>query len=416
MKAKSSLVLALVAGAACSTMANDDLRIMTKVRPAPAARHVSLDIATGEYTMGAKRLGALVWDAYSVYTGYYTIQEGSAFATSGCGTLQFNHWVNGGDLPPTTIDGFQVGYYAPGASYVFASSQAIVSSGQVLVYDWWNQMSERRDTCDNDAIPPTSAMGIGLINFPGGATYAWILTVDLEGTTIPFCLQGSDEDCAIDSDSDKDGVLTGYELAGDAHDWGWGITWFLNPQTQGGGVGPLITDAGPSYPPFDILPGSEAPGALDRWSVYANRDGVEDGSADCGFDYFFGGDETGAIWADFWMGLYGVDGCGECPDGDCDNDGICDSDEVDCNADGIPDDCQVLQDCNEDGEADECDPLHCPADLAAPHPTLNVFDFLAFQTLFSNQDPCADLAPPFGNWNVFDFLAFQTEFSNGCPT
>jgi len=45
---------------------------------------------------------------------------------------------------------------------------------------------------------------------------------------------------------------------------------------------------------------------------------------------------------------------------------------------------------------------------------LNVFDFLLFQTAFSNQDPQADLAPPFGVFNVFDFLAFQSAFGNGC--
>ena len=45
---------------------------------------------------------------------------------------------------------------------------------------------------------------------------------------------------------------------------------------------------------------------------------------------------------------------------------------------------------------------------------LNVFDFLAFQTAFSEEDESADHAPPFGVFNVFDFLAFQTAFGNGC--
>ena len=45
---------------------------------------------------------------------------------------------------------------------------------------------------------------------------------------------------------------------------------------------------------------------------------------------------------------------------------------------------------------------------------LNVFDFLAFQTAFSEEDPAADLAAPFGVFNVFDFLAFQTAFGMGC--
>jgi len=45
---------------------------------------------------------------------------------------------------------------------------------------------------------------------------------------------------------------------------------------------------------------------------------------------------------------------------------------------------------------------------------LNPFDFLAFQTAFSNEDPAADLAPPFGEFDVFDFLAFQSAFGSGC--
>jgi hypothetical protein len=94
------------------------------------------------------------------------------------------------------------------------------------------------------------------------------------------------------------------------------------------------------------------------------------------------------------IALTDVGGCD-----DCDGDGICDEDELDC---------------NQDGEVDDCDPNHCAADVAAPFGILNVFDFLGYQTMFSNLDPCADLAAPFGTWNVFDFLAYQTAFGNGC--
>lgn len=90
---------------------------------------------------------------------------------------------------------------------------------------------------------------------------------------------------------------------------------------------------------------------------------------------------------------------GQACQGDCDSDGICDADELDCNANGTP---------------DECDPNHCPADIAAPFGILNVFDFLGFQSAFSNTDPCSDLAAPFGVFNVFDFLSFQTAFGQGC--
>lgn len=82
---------------------------------------------------------------------------------------------------------------------------------------------------------------------------------------------------------------------------------------------------------------------------------------------------------------------------DCDGDGTCDEDEADCDANGIP---------------DECDPNFCPAD-ADGNGNLNLFDFLAFQTAFGNEDPCADMDGS-GTLNLFDFLAFQTAFGNEC--
>lgn len=54
--------------------------------------------------------------------------------------------------------------------------------------------------------------------------------------------------------------------------------------------------------------------------------------------------------------------CKEAPCDDCDNDGICDFDEVDvvgptgCAPDGIPDDCQFIPDCDNDNIPDPCDP------------------------------------------------------------
>jgi len=54
----------------------------------------------------------------------------------------------------------------------------------------------------------------------------------------------------------------------------------------------------------------------------------------------------------------------------------------------------------------------CAADFDG-NGLLNIFDFLAFQTAFSNQDPAADFDDN-GLFNVFDFLAFQTAFGTGC--
>ncbi|MGD1915149.1 MAG: GC-type dockerin domain-anchored protein [Phycisphaerales bacterium] len=44
---------------------------------------------------------------------------------------------------------------------------------------------------------------------------------------------------------------------------------------------------------------------------------------------------------------------------------------------------------------------------------LTLFDFLAFQTLFSDGDLAADFDGD-GSLTIFDFLEFQTQFSDGC--
>lgn len=55
----------------------------------------------------------------------------------------------------------------------------------------------------------------------------------------------------------------------------------------------------------------------------------------------------------------------------------------------------------------------CRADLDGDG-ELTLFDFLAFQNLFSLGDPRADFDGD-GDLTLFDFLAFQNEFAIGCP-
>lgn len=52
-----------------------------------------------------------------------------------------------------------------------------------------------------------------------------------------------------------------------------------------------------------------------------------------------------------------------CPPGDCDGDGILDEQEVDCDTNGIPDDCEPSQDCDSNGIPDRCDLLAGAIDL-----------------------------------------------------
>jgi len=96
----------------------------------------------------------------------------------------------------------------------------------------------------------------------------------------------------------------------------------------------------------------------------------------------------------------------------------CPGDE-DCNANGIPDGCDILEgvsaDDNSNGIPDECE--SCPADLAgdggAPDGTVNVFDLLALLSGWSGDGPGADLAEPEGVVDVFDLLALLSQWG-GC--
>ena len=60
-------------------------------------------------------------------------------------------------------------------------------------------------------------------------------------------------------------------------------------------------------------------------------------------------------------------------------------------------------------------PSPCPADLAAPLGTLNVFDLIEYIALYNAQDPAADLTAPVGVFNIFDVQAYLGLYNAGCP-
>jgi hypothetical protein len=87
---------------------------------------------------------------------------------------------------------------------------------------------------------------------------------------------------------------------------------------------------------------------------------------------------------------------------------------ADCNANGVPDDEDISGgasgDCNRSGTPDECE---CMADFDASG-TLDIDDFIAFQTGFAVEHPCADTDRS-GALDIDDFITFQTLFAVGCP-
>jgi subtilisin family serine protease len=62
-----------------------------------------------------------------------------------------------------------------------------------------------------------------------------------------------------------------------------------------------------------------------------------------------------------------------------------------------------------------CEDTGCPADLAEPFGTLNIFDIQAFIGLYNAQDAAADLAAPLGQFNIFDIQEYIGRYNQGCP-
>ncbi len=90
---------------------------------------------------------------------------------------------------------------------------------------------------------------------------------------------------------------------------------------------------------------------------------------------------------------------------------------TDCNHNLYPDNCDIAsgrsQDLNHNGIPDECEASVCYADCDGSG-SLNVNDYICFQTKFAIGDPYADCDGN-GMRNVNDYICFQTEFALGCP-
>ncbi len=105
---------------------------------------------------------------------------------------------------------------------------------------------------------------------------------------------------------------------------------------------------------------------------------------------------------------------------------------VDCNANGVPDDCDILTgsstDLNGNGVPDECDPTPCPADIAPDNGNgtfgnglVNIDDLVTLLNQFGNAGGTADIAPDNGNGtfgnglvNIDDLVAVLNGFG-ACP-
>lgn len=101
---------------------------------------------------------------------------------------------------------------------------------------------------------------------------------------------------------------------------------------------------------------------------------------------------------DFGMTAFATNDCP--PDPDCDGDGIADAQELDCNGNGVPDDCETLADCDADGIPDVCAIANGALDAnqnGIPdvcEPDIEVFCVPDPQGVLTVPCPCGNVAVP----------------------
>jgi len=379
MKAKSCMMMAVAAGAACSAFATEP-QIET-ANQVVLKGHIYVNARTGERTVNPinsnNRMGAPVWqneDSASNGNFFWGMDNPTAtFPTSvGGGQRIGGEASNWGDLEfDTFIDGYTTAY----ATAVFDGTSSIAGFS---IINWWFDCDDGFN--DISAIP---VWGIGLSSIAGGdptlgsTLFAgWIYTVDLAGTGFEFEM------------GDTDGTFTG--LAGlsstgcdkddsdgsPENDFSYSYIFVQNQ------AAPLATTG-----PFLVLPALACNFEDDGIATGAtgNAQGDDDAfdfwKAPNGFlrelyaaTFWFGG-WPAAPYAAFWMGMYGGSG-GGCPDfalADYDGDT-----EV-----GILDFLAFLDDFGTcENQPTPCTATGFDADIYNPDGFIDILDFLTFFDLF----------------------------------
>ena len=374
MKAKSCMMMAMAAGAACSTFASGpQVETASKV---VVKGHVYVNARTGERTMSPistdTRFGAPVWQNED------SLSNGNFFWGMDNPAQSFPTTVGGGqriggeasDWGDIAFDQFIDGYTTAYATNVFTGASSIAG---FTIINWWFD-------CDNgfndvSAIP---VWGIGLSSIAGGdptlpsGTFAgWIYTVDLAGTGIEFEMG--------DTDGSFTGVAGGFtgcdkddSDGSPLNDFSHSYIFVQNQAAPLGVTGPfLVLPALACIFEDDGIPTGatgNAVGVDDAFDFWKLPNGFlrEQYAA----TFFFGG-WPAAPYASFWMGMYGTSGP-SCPD-------------------------QALADYNDDGGVD----------------VLDFLDFIDdFGTCENQPTPCtstgfdADQYNPDGFIDIVDFLNF----------
>lgn len=380
MKAKSCMMIAVAAGAACSAFASEpQLAVASQARH---AGHVYVNVRTGERVFtpastGTSRAGD------GIFVNEDNAANGNFFwgidNPTRTGTIQAfgSEGSDSGDIPfNTVVDGLVVGY-ATNAGLEIAPVSTL--PGFTMI-NWFY---------DNDGgigdLAGVPAFGLLLSSAPGayfssGFT-GWTFTFDFapdsigelgdnDGTaTGAFQINGPNQ--GVDKD-DTDGNPKA--------DFGWAYTFIQGQAESKGTTGPyLVLPYSADVLEDDELltgAGGNADGVHDRFSYWATPTDPNTGDAHTGLyggNFWFGG-WPAAPYASFMIGIYGTAGGGGPDCGPADYNG-------DTNVD-VLDFLDFLDDYGAcDGFPTPCGSFGNP-DMYNPDDFVDILDFLGFFDIF----------------------------------
>lgn len=324
MKAKSCMMVAVAAGAACTAFASEPQ--LAEALNFRHAGHVYVNMRTGERVV---TLGAPAGGTSRFGDGVFVNQDNAANGNFFFGNdnptraptipalgSEVGDW---GDIPfNTVVDGIGLGY-ATNAGLEIAPVSSL--PGFTLIQ--WYYDCDGGLAASEVAVP---AAGLALSSAPGayfstGFT-GWTFTFDFEPTTQGYFFEIGDNDGSASGAFQINGPNQGCDLddtdGNPKADFGWGYT-FIQGQTQSKGTtGPyLVLPASADIIEDDDFPtggGGNADGVRDVftwWTTPTNPNTAAPRTGRFG-NYWFGGWPTNP-YASFMMTMYGTAGGGGNP-------------------------------------------------------------------------------------------------------
>jgi len=194
-------------------------------------------------------------------------------------------WTDEGRIPSSNADSVTINVMQT----AYCSSVAGAQNGGIIFYESYTSCT------DILALTPTAAFGFSVPGNGGGSTACWLVTFDITGTSLAFCM-------AADGDGTFDGTSA-------LDNFGWTIV--LNDQGAGGFNGPFLNGDPNNYAYGDGTKYQNSGAAYGTGLGTVDQFWLTDPSLSYANGcYWFGGYTGGNPFASFWLVLDGDKDCG----------------------------------------------------------------------------------------------------------